>query len=160
MATTTIPSLLYNYRFNVGDTQGSAMLNYATGQYDAALINSATITTASFKTGSGSLSLVPTYSQYVNLPPFTMSAAITGITFSCWINFNSSVGTWARVFDMSRALKGTTFSNTSYSFLSGYTAGVLNFYTGTETNSSQSSLGHYSTPYTPSTGTWTHLAWV
>ena len=160
LATTTIPSLLYNYRFNVGDMVGATVLNYATGQYDGALMNSATITTASYKTGSGSLSLVPTYSQYVNLPPFTMSSAITGITFSCWINLNSSTGMWARIFDMSRALKGTTFSNTSYSFLCGYTPGVLNFYTGTETNSSQSSLGHYSTPYTPSTGTWTHLAWV
>jgi hypothetical protein len=160
LASTILPFLLYNYRFNVGDTQGSLLLNYATGQYDATLVNSAIITTASYKTGSASLSLTPTYSQYVNLPPFVMTSSIGSITFCCWINLNSSVGTWARIFDISRGLKGTTFPGTSYSFLCGYTPGVLNFYTGTETNAGQSTLGHYTTPYTPSTGTWTHVAWV
>ena len=160
LATTTIPSLLYNYRFNVGDTNGSSVLNYATGQYDGALMNSAIITTASYKTGAGSLSLTASNSQYVNLPPFTMTASITALTFACWINLNSSIGNWARVFDMSRALKGTTFSGTSYSFLCGYTIGLLNFYAGTETNAGTTTLGQVTTPYTPSTGTWTHLAWV
>lgn len=164
MATTTIPSLLYNYRFNVGDTQGSAMLNYATGQYDATLVNSATITTASFKTGSGSLSLVPTYSQYVNLPPFTMTAAITGITFSCWINFNTSLSTYARIFDISQAFKNNvgniTGAGTAYTILIAYVSNILTFELAGTTSSGTTYGGRYTTPYTPSTGTWTHITWV
>ena len=161
LATTSVFFLLYNYRFNAGDAQGTSILNYATGQYDAALMNSAIITTASYKTGSASLSLTPTYSQYVNLPPFTMKAPIGALTFCCWINFNTSIGTWARIFDMAQALKNSTaFSGTINTILIGYTPGVLQFQLVSSTGSAQTYLGSYTTPYTPSTGTWTHVAWT
>ena len=164
LASTTIPSLLYNYRFNVNDVQGGNVLNYATGTYDAALMNSAIITTASYKTGSASLSLTASNSQYVNLPSFTMTASITALTFACWINFNTSPPIYSRVFDLSGALKNAsaviTGAGTAYTLVVQIVSNTLQFQIVSNTSSVQTSLGVYATPYTASTGTWTHIAWV
>lgn len=163
--TTPITSaLLFNYRFNINDFQNGNTLNYATGLYDAGLMNSASITSASFKTGSGSLVLNGSHNQHVQLPAFTMTGSITGLTFCCWINFNTSPALYSRIFDLSQAIKNgagnITGSGTAFTILISLISNTLSFEIAGTTSSGTTYGGRNTTPYTASTGTWTHVAWV
>lgn len=165
--TSTAPitsALLFNYRFNINDFQNGNTLNYATGLYDAGLMNSASITNASFKTGSGSLVLNGSHNQHVQLPAFTMTGSITGLTFCCWINFNTSPALYSRIFDLSQAIKNgagnITGSGTAFTILISLISNTLSFELAGTTSSGTTYGGRNTTPYTAATGIWTHVAWV
>ena len=81
------PALAYYYRFEASDIQGTSILNYATGRYDAILVNGATITSGAGKVGSGALNLASTGS-YSTSPYVSITNGImlgnTGLTFATW----------------------------------------------------------------------------
>ena len=83
------PALAYYYRFEASDIQGTSILNYATGRYDATLVNGATITSGAgtYKVGSSALNLASTGS-YSTSPYASITNGImlgnTGLTFATW----------------------------------------------------------------------------
>ena len=171
VAATYTANLLYNYRFNLTDVQGAQLLNFATGQYDAALVNGALISSASPKVGTGLLSLTGSGSQYLSLPSFTMTSAYTtsGLTFSAWINLSTSSVSNNRIFDFSNVLKNSggagigQVSGNSFNYLINYVTGspnYLSFACNVTTSSGTNNYGSYNVSYTPTTGTWTHIVWV
>jgi len=166
IATTNFPSLLMNYRFNTADVGGAGLLNYATGQYDAQLVNGAAISTAAaaVKVGTAGLALTAASSQYAALSSFTMTSAMqtSGITVAGWVNLSAGNGTNSRVFDLSGALKNSSsqITGTAYTYNIQYLTGTpyLNFSAASNTSSTQTQLGTYSTSYT--LGNWVHIGWV
>ena len=99
----TLSSLTHYYRFDHDDIQGVSVLNYKTNQYDAELVNGATLSSSAgtFKGGNGALSLVST-GDATTSPYFRITNGImlgsTGISFAIWFRSISS-GTWARLFE-------------------------------------------------------------
>jgi len=83
------PALAYYYRFEANDIQGTSLLNYATGRYDATLVNGATTTSGAgtYKVGSSALNLASTGS-YGTSPYASITNGImlgnTGLTFATW----------------------------------------------------------------------------
>ena len=159
-------SLLHAYQFDVQDLSGTLVYNQATGAYDGTLVNAATISTATSKYATGSLSLTASASQHVVLPSFTMLAGYTGLTISMWINLNTTQPSGnPRVFEFGQAprLAGTGYisgAGTAYYFYLMYASNVLRIGQFGVTSSTYPSDNAFTTPYTPSTGTWTHVAWV
>ena len=93
-------SLLFYYKFNAGDINGSNKLkNYATGTYDATSYYGASINTSNQKFGSGCLYLNGTSSQYIQLPTFTSD--LNGITIAFWLNAPPTTNSSVRVFEFS-----------------------------------------------------------
>jgi hypothetical protein len=165
VAATYTANLLYNYQFNLTDIQAAKLLNFATGQYDAALVNGALISSVNPKVGTGLLSLTAASSQYVSLPSFTMTAGYTGLTIAGWINLSATNGVYARFFDMSGALKNggglIAGSGTAYSYVIGsINSTTFSFDANASTSSSTSTTGIYRTPITQNGSTWSHIAWV
>ena len=162
LATTNFPSLLYNYRFATTDIQGAYVLDYATGQYSAQLINGAMISKSTVKVGTGSLSLTATASQYAQLPPFQMKASYTGLTVVGWVNLSAGNAAGARFFELSGALKNGSSqisgSGTAYTYSVAYNSSFIYFVLNGNTSTGQSLSGSYGTPYT--LGSWAHIAFV
>lgn len=83
------PALVYYYRFEQDDIQGTSILNHATGRYDALLHNGATISTSAgtYKVGSGALNLAAKNSAGTS-PFVSITNGImlgnTGLTFATW----------------------------------------------------------------------------
>jgi hypothetical protein len=92
------PALIVYYRFNIGDSNGTDLYNFATipPVADAKLINGASISSSDPKAGSGSLFLNAAQSQYVKIANLTTGN--NGLTFAFWFKSNRS-GPWARIFD-------------------------------------------------------------
>ena len=160
IASNGIP-LAYYYKFDSGDIVSTTVKNYATGVYDATIVGSPTISTSVKQIGTGSLSLVSASSQYVTLPPFTMSSSYTGVTFSTWINANASI-TNGYIFEITNVAKGasnTIIGNTGTSCFMYYNSGNVYFTITSLTNTGgQTIIGQTSVAL--STGTWTHITWV
>jgi len=100
-------SLILYYRFNIGDSNGNTLYNYATGSpvADGILNNGATISTSDYKVGNASLQLNGN-SQYVSINNLNISSTI-GMSFCFWFkSINNIEGTLATPF--------TFFNNGSY----------------------------------------------
>ena len=164
VATTNFPSLIYNYRFNAGDVQGVALLDYATGSYDATLFGGATISTSSVKVGTGALALTSASSQYAALPSFTMTASYTGLTFAAWVYVNSTTTNNSRIFGIAGQTKNTSGYITSgagfeYVYDICYlSSGALALSALKNSTSATSVVGSQSVSI--NTNTWMHIAWI
>jgi hypothetical protein len=90
------PYLQIYYKFNVGDSNGTSLFNYASNSYDATLNGGATISSSNAKVGTGALQLTASNLQYVEVNTFTTGT--NGMSFSFWFKSNNS-GAWARIFD-------------------------------------------------------------
>ena len=172
VATSVTPSvttsLLNAYQFDLQDQSSMGVYNQVTGSYDGILVNGATISSASSKYATGSLSLTGSASQYLQLPSFTMTSAIatTGLTFATWMNLNTTQASYNRVFEFGQAPRiantGLVSSGTAtFIEVDVYTtSNILRFVIVQASTTAITVGGVYTVPYTPSTGTWTHVTWV
>jgi hypothetical protein len=162
VAATYTANLLYNYQFNLTDIQGAKLLNFATGQYDAALVNGALISSVNPKVGTGLLSLTGSASQYLSLPSFTMTAGYTssGLTFAFWFKTTASLGT---IFQLSQtnASNGYLPSTGTGSMLQFQIVGInLYLYLSTATATTFTSIGNYYYSPAVNTGNWIHAVFT
>ena len=87
-------SLIVNYGFNSGDSLNNTIINYATNNYDATLIGTVSISTTTYKVGTGSLFFSNpnpgSTTQYVTIPPIIFTT--TTVSLSCWFLIPSFSG--------------------------------------------------------------------
>jgi hypothetical protein len=142
------------YRFETADVNGTNLLNYASGLYDATLVNGANITTTAgqYRVGSGALKLTGASSQSVNLnSSFTLSA--NGFSIAFW-GYYISGSTTSRFFDFSTKMNGE--SGTKISFYCMINGGIdIRFDGGTQSiqftaPASQNTWKHYVCTYSSS----------
>jgi Concanavalin A-like lectin/glucanases superfamily len=115
---------LINFYPSTTTVQNGFAFDRATGSYNGALVGNAEVVNdpmfgSTFQFNESS-------SQFLQLPPFTMSPEYKGLSFSCWFNVNQPPKQWARLFDMSQDIKagGGGFKNAKtgavYSYVLGF----------------------------------------
>ena len=86
-----IIGLIINYGFNSGDSSNNTIINYARNNYDATLIGTVSISTTTYKVGTGSLFFSNAnpgaLTQYVTIPSIILTT--TTVSFSCWFRIPS-----------------------------------------------------------------------
>jgi len=94
----TDSALQIYYRFNVGDSSGTNLYNYATGSpvANAVLVNGASISTNNYKVGGASLLLNAANNQYVQITNLVI-ANTPGYSFCMWL-YPDNVSSWAQIF--------------------------------------------------------------
>ena len=144
----------YPFDSAVGTTTG----NYATVNpvFDCSLngLNGgATIDTADYKVGGGSLSLIKTSSQYAQInTSFTVTSA--GLSFACWFKANGNSGDYARIFDFGN---GEGYYNILMGFLYAGTQLFCAVYGNGTTNTNDITV-YYNASL--SGNIWFHVVWT
>jgi hypothetical protein len=148
-------SLTHYYRFDYDDIQGVSVLNYATKQYDAELMNGATLLSqvGVVKQGDGALNLVSTGNKETS-PYFRITDGImlgnTGLSFAIWFNSRQS-GSWARVMEFGNGAPSNTIDVTVMS----------DQYLGYEVQHGNGNGGeHIRTNLIVNDNTWRHLVYM
>jgi hypothetical protein len=145
-------SIILNYKFDVGDVNGTILKDY-TGNYNGKLSTKTTIypsiSTNTYKYGTGSMYFSMTNKQYLNIPSMTLPSSTVGFTISMWYYFN-------------------TFKTYSwlFSFNSG-TSNNLGLQCGTgalmyqiKSTSGTTIYNTFPIVNSATTGVWHHLVWV
>jgi len=148
-------SLTHYYRFEHDDIPGVSVLNYATKQYDAELVNGATIISqvGTYKGGNSALNLVSNGNADTS-PYFRITGGImlgnTGLSFAIWFNSRQS-GSWARVMEFGNGAPSNTIDVTVMS----------DQYLGYEVQHGNGNGGeHIRTNMIVNDNTWRHLVYM
>lgn len=147
-------SLIAYYTFETTDVNGVYLKNYVTNNYDASMVNSASIISSSgnYKVGTSALNLNGS-SQYASISPNAFYLGSSGISVSYWLRSNSSA-----------------FTSRSFAFSNGYLNNTVLMETAWNTTTPGSILidiGNSggtefvgATNYVSNNNTWMHVVWT
>ena len=146
-------NLVYYIPFNKGSVVNDAVVGYAGGPFNVKSANSTTlpaIDTSNYKVGSGSLSLVSTYQQYVSLPVTTIPSSSSGFTLSFFFMLPATQPDGTRFLDWGNGSNSNNLTVQNSNGTSGYF--TLRFI--------DVDNGNYKVAQQILLNSWYHVAWV